>query len=230
MSIKSNYYRPFYLINKTKMIMPDIKFWYGSGSCSLVPHVLLHESGLPFAATEISIARLETRSEAFSRINPKQRVPVIAIDESVITEVPAIATAISHLVPKLGLMGKTSTEQVRVVEWMCWLSGELHGQGFGGLFRPERFIDDPNQFEAVQAKARKRIIDCFKTIESRLSGSFAVGNGLTAVDPYLLVFYRWGSRNGFDMSEQYPAFTAYIQTIVAYPAVVSAMTEDRSTL
>ncbi len=212
------------------MIMPDIKFWYGPGSCSLVPHVLLHESGLPFTAIEISISRLETRGEAFSRINPKQRVPVIAIDESVITEVPAIASAISHLAPELGLMGKTSIEQVRVMEWMCWLSGELHGQGFGGLLRPERFIDDANLFEAVQAKARTRIIDCFKTIESRLSGPFAVGNGLTAIDPYLLVFYRWGSRNGFDMSEQYPEFTAYIQGIVTYPAIASAMQEDGSTL
>jgi len=212
------------------MIMPDIKFWYGPGSCSLVPHVLLHESGLPFTAIKISISRLETRGEAFSRINPKQRVPVIAIDESVITEVPAIASAISHLAPELGLMGKTSIEQVRVMEWMCWLSGELHGQGFGGLFRPERFVDDANLFEAVQAKARTRIIDCFKTIESRLSGPFAVGNGLTAVDPYLLVFYRWGSGNGFDMSEQYPEFTAYIQGIVMYPAIASAMQEDGSTL
>jgi glutathione S-transferase len=155
---------------------------------------------------------------------------VISLDESVITEVPAIATAISQLVPELGLMGKTSIEQVRVMEWMCWLSGELHGQCFGGLFRPERFIDDPNQFDAVQRKARNRIIDCFKAIDSKLSGPFAVGNGLTAVDPYLLVFYRWGSRNSFDMSEQYPKFTAYIQTIVAYPAIVSAMAEDGSIL
>jgi glutathione S-transferase len=212
------------------MNMPDIKFWYGPGSCSLVPHVLLHESGLPFTAIEVSISKLETRTDAFSRINPKQRVPVISLDESVITEVPAIATAISQLVPELGLMGKTSIEQVRVMEWMCWLSGELHGQCFGGLFRPERFIDDPNQFDAVQRKARNRIIDCFKAIDSKLSGPFAVGNGLTAVDPYLLVFYRWGSRNSFDMSEQYPKFTAYIQTIVAYPAIVSAMAEDGSIL
>lgn len=206
--------------------MTAIQFWYSAGSCSLAPHALLHESGLPFTAIELSISRLETQTEAFTRINPKQRVPVIAMNGEVITELPAIAAAISQRVPELGFMGQSAIEQIRVMEWMCWLSGEVHGQCFGGLFRPERFIDDPRQFEAIQAKARERIVDAFNTIESKLAGDYAVGNGLTIVDPYLLVFYRWGNNKGIDMPDRYPGYTAYVRKLAAYPAIATAMEKE----
>lgn len=123
-------------------------------------------------------------------------------------------------------MGKTPFDQLRVLEWMCWLSGELHGQCFGGLFRPERFISDASQFGAIQQKARERIADCFSAIENNVSSGFAVGDALTAVDPYLLVFYRWGSRNAFAMAERYPRFTACIHGMVKHPAIVKAMADE----
>jgi glutathione S-transferase len=44
----------------------------------------------------------------------------------------AIATAIANLAPGRHLMGRTALDRVRVYEWMTWLSGTLHGQGFGG--------------------------------------------------------------------------------------------------
>jgi len=98
----------------------------------LAPHVLLHELGLRYTACETLVRTGATQSAEFARINPKKRVPVLSLDGEIITEVPAIATAIAGLAPERHLMGRTALEQARVYEWMNWLSGTLHGQGFGG--------------------------------------------------------------------------------------------------
>lgn len=203
--------------------MHNIKFWFSRGSCSLATHTLLHESELPFTTTEISVQKQETQSSDFARINPKQRVPVLAIDDFVVTETPAIAFAISQLVPEKGLLGVTLPDQVRVLEWMCWLSGEVHGQAFGGLFRPQRFTADVSLHDSIQRKARERVSDAFKIIESKLGNRFAVGESLTVVDPYLLVFFNWGHEIGFNMQKSYPAYFDFSQAIAAYPAVMRAL-------
>ena len=203
--------------------MPDITFWFARGSCSLATHTLLYASGMPFKPVEISVHKQETQSAAFAKINPKQRVPVLAINDVLVTETPAIAYAISQQVPEKGLLGVSDIDKIRVLEWMCWLSGEVHGQAFGGLFRPQRFTDQPEYHQSIQSKSRQRIADAFKTIESKLGQGFAVGNTLTVVDPYLLVFFNWGKEVDFNMPADYPTFSEFAQRIAGHPAVVKAL-------
>ncbi|MEJ4044016.1 glutathione S-transferase family protein [Erwinia sp. SLM-02] len=205
--------------------MNNIKFWFSRGSCSLATHTLLHESGLPFTPIETSVQKQETQSASFSRINPKRRVPVLSFDDAVITETPAIALAISQWVPEKGLLGASELHKVRVLEWMCWLSGEVHGQAFGGLFRPQRLTDDPALHQSIQTKAKQRVAEAFKIIDSKLGNAFAVGESLTVVDPYLLVFFNWGNEVGFKMTEEYPAYADFSRRIAAHPSVINALND-----
>jgi glutathione S-transferase len=202
--------------------MPDIKFYYAPGACSLAPHILLHECGLGFTAIPIRVK--ETRfafPEDFRLINPKMRVPVLSLDAENITEVPAICTAISQLAPDLRFMGRTALETARVYEWMNWLSGTVHGAGFGHLFRPQWWTTEETEeaLEGVRVKAREVIEDAFGQIEGKLGGEWAVGGRFTAVDPYLLVFYRWGNETGFEMRKRFPKFTRMMEKLVSRGAV-----------
>lgn len=207
--------------------VPEIKLWYSPGACSLAPHVLLHEIRVPFDAVEISVAKGANLTDEFARINPKKRVPVLCLDGEVITELPAIATAISDLAPQLHLMGRTTLDHARAYEWMNWLSGTLHAQGFGGLWRPQRFSDDPEAFESIKAKGKKTISECFDVIERRISGLYSTGDGFTAVDPFLLVFYRWGNGIGIDMPKTYPSYTIFAQRLVQQNSVAAALAAER---
>lgn len=206
--------------------MAAIKFWLSPGACSLALHVLLHEIGASFEAVTTSLSEGAQLTEAFARINPKKRVPVLSIDGQVITEVPAIATAVSDLAPQRHLMGQTPLDRARVYEWMSWLSGTLHGQGFGALWRPQRFSDDPSLFRSIAAKGRATISDGFDAIERKLSGPFSTGGAFTAVDPYLLVFYRWGNGIGFDMPATHPNYTRFARALVQRPSVVAALAAE----
>ena len=206
--------------------MPDIKFWYAPEACSLAPHVLLHEVRVPFSAVETSVATGANLTDEFARINPKRRVPVLSWDGEVITEVPAVAAAVANLAPGRHLMGRTALDRARVYEWMNWLSGTLHAQGFGALWRPQRFSDDPETFEGVKAKARKTISECFEIIESKVSGPYSTGDGFTAVDPFLLVFYRWGNGIGIDMPSTCPSYTIFAQKLVQRASVAAALAAE----
>lgn len=177
--------------------MPRLHLYLSPGACSLAPHILLHESGRPFTTTSMSVKSGFPAS--FAHINAKRRVPVLTLDDDTITEAPAIMQAISQLCPDKQLMGSTPLERVRVAEWMNWISGTLHGQGYGGLIRPERYTDEPATYDAIRAKSRKTIEECYRMIEEKLEGPHAVGGRFTAVDAYLYVFYRWGNFDGFAM-------------------------------
>jgi len=207
-----------------------ITLWMSRGACSLAPHILLLEIGATFDTVVVSTSDGGTFSETFTSLNPKQRVPVLALGNDVITELPAIVTAISSLAPERHLMGATPIDTVRVYEWMNWLSGTLHGQGFGGLWRPHRFSDDPAAFESIIAKARKTILECFDMIEDKLDAPYSTGGTFTAVDPFLLVFYRWGNRIGFNMSKRYPTYSVFARAMMERPSVAGAFNAEQIAL
>ena len=76
---------------------------------------------------------------------------------------------------------------------MSYLSGTLHGAGFGHLFKLQRWSDDPIAFESITAKARECVMECFDLIEEELNakeGVWAIREEMFAMDPYLFVFWR----------------------------------------
>lgn len=205
--------------------MISVKLWYAPDACSLAAHTLLHEAGAAFETVRVSLADGEHLAEAFTRINPKKRVPVLALDDAIVTELPAIALAIAQMAPDRHLAGRAPLDQVRVQEWMNWLSGTLHAQGFGALWRPQRFSDDPAMHPSISAKGLDTIAECFQTIERRLSDTHAVGGAFTMVDAFLLVFHRWGGKIGINM-QAYPRFTRNAAATAARPAAVAALATE----
>lgn len=204
--------------------MPSIKFYYASGSCSLAPHILLREIGAEFDGVNIGDLRFKAIPEEFRRVNPKMRVPVLAIDENTITELPAIATMIASLAPERNLLGRTTLETVRIYEWMNWLSGTVHSLAFKLVFRPLKFTTDPAGGDGIEAKAREFVAECLDLLESKLDGVYAVGGAFTVVDPYLFVFYRWGNSIGLNMKEKYPKYASLVINLVEkHPSVKAAL-------
>ncbi len=201
---------------------------YSPGACSLAPHILLLETGLAFDKVLTSTSDGTTKSEAWKKINPKGRVPVLVINGEVLTEVPAISSYISSLAPEKHLMGRNAMEQARVLEWFNWLSGTMHGQGIAGMFRPYRFTDDEAAFATINAKAKATLTDGHQQIESKLTDrEWAVGDDFTAADPMLLFIMRMSNRLGFAMAETYPAFTAWAKRMEARPSVAAMLEAEQ---
>ena len=210
----------------TSTKMPDLHLYYASGACSLAPHILLHETNIPFTSTNLRGANGIEFPPDFDKLNPKRKVPVLVQDSSPITELPAIATAIAHLRPDAHLMGATPLDNVRVLEWLAWLSGTLHTVGFGHFWRPQRFtvLTEEGAVQGVREKGREVVEEGFGFIEGKLreGKEYAVGEGFTAVDAFLAVLYRWGTIVGVDL-KRFVKLTALVQGVLERPAVKAAL-------
>ncbi|KAF2659523.1 hypothetical protein K491DRAFT_675506 [Lophiostoma macrostomum CBS 122681] len=97
---------------------PSLTLWYSPQACPIVPQILLVEAGPDFhlLLAEVDIAKDERFTEELKAPNPKKRVPVLKLNEDIITEVPAIATAISSLAPDRSFMGETTLDIIRIYE------------------------------------------------------------------------------------------------------------------
>lgn len=215
------------------------RLFYSPGACSLAPHIVLEEIGLPYEMELVSSSPsgdgMTTMSAAWKAINPKGRVPAllgvpgrIGGTDNLLTEANAIVMFLARSNPSVGLLPPDPAEEARCLEWMNWLATSVHATAQIQIKRPHRFIADERSYPAIQAKGAEAQRENFAYIESLLADgrAWAVPYGYSVVDPFLFVFYGWGKRFDWDMRTLYPAWTAHTNKVLARPTVQRAIAQE----
>ena len=211
--------------------MNAYRLYLSPGACSLAAHIALEETGAPFDVEIVSVRERQNLDARYLAINPKARVPVLAIpgEPRVLTETPAILTYLARRHPDARLLPLDDPlREARCHEWLAWLVGWVHGVGYGTLWRPGRFIGDPALHGAISAHGRGLIDAANASIEAALADgrTWAEPGGHSIVDPFLLVLYRWGVAIGLDMA-RHPAWTAHSQREAERPAARRALAREQ---
>jgi glutathione S-transferase len=201
-----------------------IALYYSPGSCSLSVHIALNEIGEAFELRKFATSEKANYSPEYLAVNPKGRIPSLLIDGFVLTEVPAILTYVGRRFPQAGLYPAGPSEaEARCLELLGWSSNTVH-VAFAQLFRPERFVLREESYPPVKESGQANFGKCLGEIEARLQkNEYAVGDRFTVVDPFWLVFFRWGARSGYDMRGKYPAYTAWAERMCSRPSVQRAL-------
>jgi glutathione S-transferase len=200
--------------------------YFSPGACSLASHIGLEESGAPYEAKPILLSKGEQRTEAYLKINPRGKVPALAIDGQVLVENTAILTYLGRRFPEKRLMPADPLAEARCIATMCWFSTIVH-PSFQRFMRPERFADSEIAHAAVKENGRKSFWANCQEIDSMIQGkNWIMGDQYTLVDPYALVFYGWGLRGGFPMSEL-RAYTAWRERMLERPAVRKVIEDEQ---
>ena len=134
--------------------------YFSPGACSLAPHIVLEEIGLPFELSHSSTSDGSTHTPEYLRMNPKGRVPVLVTGNSVLTEAPAILLHLAISNPDQKLLSGIPDGLVRSIEWFNWLSGTVHAVAIRQVWRPESFTDTRAQHEDIVAKGKKNCPKC----------------------------------------------------------------------
>lgn len=194
-----------------------MKLYFAPSACSLSPHIVLHESGLPFETERSNLRKKVTASGGnFLDINPKGMVPALVLDNGeILTEGPAIVQYIADLVPERGLAPPNGTlARARLHEWLNYISTELH-KGYSPLFGP---VNDEHL-----AAARKALEVRFAYVNQRLEGqTWLMGDTFSVADAYMFTVLSWAKWTKIDYSP-YPNIQPYLDRVAARPAVQAAL-------
>ncbi len=197
-----------------------LKLYYVPGTCSLCPHIILHETGLEFSLDQISRADKKTESGAdYTAINPKTNVPALVMNNGeLLTEVAVIAQFLADQAPERKLAPPSGTlERYRLQEWLNYISSEIH-KGCSPLFNP-KLGDDAKA--ALLPRLTQRIDFAANVLAKNdfLMGSY------TIADAYLFTVLRWAPRLNIDL-RPWPQIKSFMERMAARPAVVAAMKEE----
>lgn len=195
-----------------------MKLFYKAGSCSLSPHIVLHELGLDFTAEKVDLMQKKTETGAdYLAINPKGQVPALLLDDgSLLTEGVAIVQYLADLVPNAGLLPAAGTlPRYHAIEWLNYIATELH-KGFGPLYNPIT----PDEYKTF---AREKLSNQFKYLNSLLEKQhYLLGQNFSVADAYLFTVLRWAPMLQLDF-KGYKHLTAYFERVAARPAVKAAL-------
>ncbi len=198
-----------------------MKLYYSPGACSLSPHIVLHESGLPFT---IAIAPTKTHKLAdgtdYYTINPLGYVPYLVLDDgTALREGPAIVQYIADQVPDKQLAPPYGTmPRYRLMSWLTFIGTELH-KGFSPLFNPAT----PEDYKAI---AKERLVSRLRWVDTQLQGRpYLMGDTFSVADAYLFVVSNWAKPMNVDLSG-YPNLLAFRERMAARPAVQAAMNAE----
>ncbi|HXG50050.1 MAG TPA: glutathione S-transferase family protein [candidate division Zixibacteria bacterium] len=200
--------------------------YFSPGACSLASHIGLEETGAPYEAKLILLAKKQQLTEEYLKINPRGKVPALSVDGRVLVENTAILTYLARRFPEKKLMPADPFEEARCISTMCWFSSVVH-PSFQRCNRPERFAESEVAYEAIKANGRKSFWANLQEIDAMFKGNdWIMGPQYTVVDPYALVFYGWGLRGQFPMHEL-RAYTAWRERMMNRPTVRKIVEEEQ---
>jgi glutathione S-transferase len=200
-----------------------MKLYYAPGACSLNPHIMLREAGLPFELEKVDIRSHKTaKGTDYYSINPKGYVPALELDNGVVlTENPAIVQYIADQKPEAKLAPPNGTlDRYRLQEWLGFVGTEIH-KTVGPLWNPN--ISEADK-KATHDKLKKRFEYVAKSLEGK---QFLMGDQFTAADAYVFVMLGWAQYLKIDLSA-FPVLQSYHERIAARPAVKAALEAEKA--
>jgi len=198
-----------------------MKLYYSPGACSLSPHIVLLEAGLPYDLVKVDLrAKKLENGDDYLKVNPKGQVPALALDSGeLVTEGPVIVQMIADKAPAKNLApARDSAERYQLQQWLNYITGELH-KNIGPMFSPV-LSDDAKAF------FKDRAIGKFKYLDGQLAGrDYLMGKQFTVADAYLFVMLSWADWMKFDLSGL-SNLLAYKARVAARPKVQEALTKE----
>jgi glutathione S-transferase len=196
-----------------------MKLYYAPGACSLSPHIVALEAGVPLELMKVDTKthRIEGGRD-FYEVNSRGYVPVLELDDgamlregSAIVQFLADGAPQAHLVPAAGTM-----DRVRAQEWLNFIATEYHKQ-FIWLLR-----GGPEEVLRAQREKIGRVL--FELEQHLRSREYMMGDRFTVVDAYAFTITRWCNveKVKFDL-EPHGSVRAFLARIAERPAVQAAL-------
>ena len=174
-----------------------LKLYYAPNSCALTAHIALIDAGAAYETVRLDFAKQDQRKPGYLAINPKGRVPSLATDRGVLTEIPALLALLRNA-SEVSCSADGRSALPAFNSYLCSTCHVAHAHRMRGY----RWADEPEALEAMKRKVPASVTQCFELIEhGMLQGPWVMGEAYTICDPYLFTLAQWLEADGVDLGK-----------------------------
>jgi glutathione S-transferase len=203
---------------------------WGIGSLrALRVHWALIELGLDYCTERVQSRTGETQTDAFTRLNPRQKIPVLQDGDLTLTESAAIVTYLAerYSTPEVRLIPTEVTARAPYHEWQSFICMELDATSLYVLRRheylPEVYGEAPAAVAGAEAYFARMIGAAAETIGD--GRGYLLGDDFSGVDILMTTCLDWARRYEQPLPD---VFLAYRERVVARPGYAAARAANQS--
>ena len=196
--------------------------YYTPNTCSLSPHIVLREAGIPFELVRVDLrAKQLADGGDWLAINPKGYVPAVKTPGGeVITEGAVIIRYLADQRPDAQLAPPAGTiARVRLDEWLHFIATELH-KGMSPLYNPTA------NAEFKQNLKEQRLASRWAALADGIGDKPYLLGELTIADAYAFYVLRAWLRGQKESLERWPVLGTYYARVADRPAVAAALAAE----
>lgn len=178
-----------------------MQLYYAPNTISVAVAIALEEAGRDYEAIKIDFAAKEQTGAAYAQINPKGRVPALAVDGGILTETGALLEYIADLAPESGLRPAEPLMRARLREVMFYLASTMH-VNHAHKMRGSRWASKTSSYKDMQAKVPATMAaSCAHLSQFGLRAPFVLGDEISIADCYLYPICTWLEGDGVKLAE-----------------------------
>ena len=193
---------------------------WNEGSASLVAHLALEETGVPYKLKHLDMDKGEHKLPEYLKLNPNGKIPTLELDGGgVMFETCAIAMYLADRHPQSGL-APAIADPARPLynQWLFHLTNSIQPL-YLLYYYPERATTNAGHVEEVKAKAREQIGEAWDRVERSLAakGPYMLGERFSAAGLPVVMLSNWRDAQP-DMLEKRPHLRRLVELVGQRPA------------
>jgi len=200
-----------------------LTLYYAPGACSMAAHIVLEDSGEKYQPKKVDLAGGEQRTEAYLKLNPLGRVPVLGLDDG--TPLAENTAILPYLGKRFDLWPKDALAEAKALALIGFFASSVH-PAHAHVGRPERYTDHTNAYPGIKDKGLKTFHGYLQQIDGMLAGRDWFSDRYSVLDPYGFVFYTWGVRRELPMGEL-KNYTAHKDRLLKRPGAARVVADEK---
>ncbi len=200
--------------------------WGNGTSRTLRAHWMLHELGLDYESRPIGSRTGETLTPEFTRLNPRQKIPVLQDGSLTLVESAAI---ISYLAESYGegtelIPAPRTPERAMYYQWCFFIMTELDAHTLYVMRKhndlANLYGEAPNAIKAAEEGFQKQVRAAEITLAD--GRQFLLGGHFTGADMLLATCLAWARFYKLSLSESLDAYLERATSRTAYASASAA--------
>jgi glutathione S-transferase len=207
---------------------PDLTLWGVGTSRTVRPHWAMHELALTYRIKPIGPRTGETKTAEYTRLNPRQKIPLLQDGDFHIGESAAIVAYLSRMysTPERALIPESTRDYAAWLEWCFFIVTELDSTSLYVMRRHSADALGPIYGVApeVVAQAAEYFRAQLRHVEVALADGrqFLMGDRFSSADILLTTCLDWAVAYGVGICDNAQPYLDRMRNREAYQRAVAA--------